>query len=597
MLLKWFRFLDRQHLCNFINTSADSQYGNYRRIIDTMYTELELNKILSELRRLPAETEWVEFKAARHGFGENDLGEYFSALSNEANLRRKPHAWIVLGVGNHLSRKVVGTNWHRGNRATLDELKHKVAIGTNGHTFTEIYELILSEGRVLMFSIPPAPSGIPTPWKGHYFGRDGESKVALSISKLEEIRSQASQFDWSAEICPEATIDDLDNEALSVARDKFIRELGGRDLGDVPDQWDFSTFLNKARLTRNGKITRAALLILGKQEASHHLSPYPAQITWKLSAEEEAYEHFGPPFLMAIEKVFKRIRNVKFRIQAFHRLLPDEIDKYDSKIVLEALNNCIAHQDYMQNARIIVTEKADRLVLQNRGGFFDGSVEDYILRERTPERYRNTFLVQAMVNLNMIDTLGMGIRRMFQQQRERYLPMPEYDLSNTDRVVLSIFGRQIDENYGRILMERKDLNLEEIVALDRVQKSQTIGKEVAKRLRDKGLVTGRYPRIFFAADVARVVDTPADYTKHRAFDKQYYKDLVINFLRQHREARPQDFQRLLFDKLSDLYTESQRKAKIRNLLQEMAREGKIINTGGRGNQAKWVLSDNRNGGD
>ena len=442
-----------------------------------------------------------------------------------------------------------------------------------------------------------APCGIPTPWKGHYFGRDGESKVALSISKLEEIRRQASHFDWSAEICPQATVDDLDGEALSVARNNFIRKLGGRNLLDGLDQWDLSTLLGKARLTRNGKITRAALLLLGKPEASHHLSPNPAQITWKLSTEEEAYEHFGPPFLLAIEKVFNRIRNVKFRIQAFHRLLPDEIDKYDSRIVLEALNNCIAHQDYAQNARIIVTEKADRLMLQNRGGFFDGSVEDYILRERTPERYRNTFLVQAMVNLNMIDTLGMGIRRMFQQQRERYLPMPEYDLSNRDRVILSIYGRQIDENYGRILMERKDLSLEEIVALDRVQKSQTIGKDVAKRLRVKRLVTGRYPRIFLAADVARVVEKPADYTKHRAFDKQYYKDLVINFLRQHKKARPQDFQRLLFDKLSDLYTESQRKAKIRNLLQEMVGEGSIVNTGGRGNTAKWVLSDDRSAGD
>lgn len=470
-------------------------------------------------------------------------------------------------------------------------------MGTNGHTFTEIYDLTLPEGRVLMFCIPPAPSGIPTPWKGHYFGRDGESKVALSISKLESIRGQASQLDWSAEICPDATIDDLDGEALTVARDKFSRKLGRRNLGNDTDQWDLATFLNKARLTRNGKITRTALLLLGKQESSHHIIPHPAQITWKLSAGEEAYEHFGPPFLLAIEKVFSRIRNVKFRIQAFHRLLPDEIDKYDSRIVLEALNNCIAHQDYIQNARIIVTEKADRLILQNRGGFYDGSVEDYILRERTPERYRNTFLVQAMVNLNMIDTLGMGIRRMFLQQRERYLPMPEFDLSNKDRVVLSIYGRQIDENYGRILMERKDLSLEEIVALDRVQKSQSIGKEVNRRLRNKGLVTGRYPRIFFAADVSRAVDAPADYTKHRAFDKQYYKDLVIKFLRQHRQARPQDFHRLLFDKLSDLYTESQRKAKIRNLLQEMAREGKIINAGGRGKTARWALSDHGNGGD
>jgi len=562
-----------------------------------MFTDEELKKKLAELRRLPAETEWVEFKLARHGFGENDLGEYFSALSNEANLRKKPHAWLILGVENQPPRTIAGTNWHRGNRASLDELKHRVAIGANGHTFTEIYELTFPEGRVLMFCIPPAPAGIPTPWKGHYYGRDGESKVALSIFRLEEIRGQASQFDWSADICPKATIDDIDEEALSVAREKFRRKLRGRNREDEFEQWDLATLLSKARLTRNKKMTRTALLLLGKQESAHHLNPHPAQITWKLSAEEEAYEHFGPPFLLAIEKVFRRIRNVKFRIQAFHRLLPDEIDKYDSKIVLEALNNCIAHQDYIQNARIIVTEKADRLILQNRGCFFDGSVEDYVLRERTPERYRNTFLVQAMVNLNMIDTLGMGIRRMFQQQRERYLPMPEYDLGETDRVIMTIYGRQIDENYGRILMERKDLSLEEIVALDRIQKSQPIDREVAKRLRDKRLVAGRYPRLYLAADVARVTNSPADYTKHRAFDKQYYKDLVLTFLRQHREARPQDFQRLLLDKLSDLYSEDQRKAKVRNLLQEMAKEESIINVGARGNQAKWVLFKDNNGVD
>lgn len=554
-----------------------------------MHTEQELIKILLELRNLPAETEWVEFKAARNGFTEKDLGEYVSALSNEANFRKKPHGWIVMGVENNPPRAIVGTKWHKDNRATLDELKHKIAAGTNGLTFTEIYELFLSEGRVLMFCVPPAPIGIPTPWKGHYYGRDGESKVALSISKLEAIRSQTLQIDWSAEICPDATLKDLDWDALSVARNKFNQKVVGKNLGADPDHWDLSTFLDKARLTRNGQITRSAILLLGKEESSHHLNPHPAQITWKLSAEEEAYEHFGPPFLLAIENVFKRIRNVKFRIQAFHRLLPDEIDKYDPKIILEALNNCIAHQDYFQNSRIIVTEKTDRLILHNRGGFYDGSLDDYILRERTPERYRNTFLVQAMVNLNMIDTLGMGIRRMFQKQRERYLPMPEYDLSQNDQVTMSIYGRQIDENYGRILMERHDLALSEIVALDQVQKSKLIGKDDARKLREKGLVSGRYPRIYLSADVSRIVDNPADYTKHKAFDKKYYKDLIIEFLNQHQEARPQDFQRLLFDKLSDLLTANQKKIKIHNILQEMVREGAIMNTGGRGNNAKWMV--------
>jgi len=555
-----------------------------------VFTEEELEVKLQDMRHLPAETEWVEFKKARNNFNEALLGEYFSALSNEANLKKKPHGWLILGVEDLPPHNIVGTNWHRGNRASLDELKQKVAVGTSGHTFTEIYELLLPEARVLMFCIPPAPAGIPTSWKGHYYGRNGESKSALSISELEEIRGQASQFDWTAEICSESTLSDLDPEALEVARSKFTHKRSNRDLAEDIERWDLHTFLDKARLTRNGKITRAALLLLGREESVHHLSPHPAQITWRLSTEEEAYEHFGPPFLLAIEKVFRRIRNVKFRIQAFNRLLPDEIEKYDAKIVLEALNNCIAHQDYGQNSRIIVTEKTDRLILQSRGNFFDGSVEDYVLHERTPERYRNTFLAQAMVNLDMIDTMGMGIRRIFQQQRQRHLPMPEYDLSEVDRVVMTIYGRQINENYGRILMERKDLNLAEIIALDRVQKSQMIEKEAARLLRHKGLVVGRYPKLYLAAEVAKAIDTLVDFTKHEAFDKQYYKDLVIKFLREKAEGSPQEIQRLLLEKLSDLLTENQRKAKIRNLLQEMAREGSICNAGARGNQAKWVLS-------
>lgn len=554
-----------------------------------MYSQDELRHKLFEMIQLPAETEWLEFKKAQHGFSDNDLGEYFSALSNEANIKKQPHAWLVLGVTDSVPRQIVSTHWHRGNRATLDELKHKISVGASGHTFAEIYELLLPEGRVLMFCIPPAPAGMPTPWKGHYYGRDGESKVALSISKLEAIRGQATQYDWSAEICPHASPADLDEKALAVAKEKFLKKLGTRNDIEEAVDWSIETFLEKARLTRNGKITRAAILLLGKQESSHHLSPHPAQITWRLSAGEEAYQHFGPPFLLAIEKVFACIRNVKFRIQASNKLLPDEIDKYDSQIVLEALNNCIAHQDYTKNARIIVTEKIDSLILQNRGNFFDGSVADYVLRERTPERYRNIFLAQAMVNLDMIDAMGMGIRRIFIQQMKRYLPMPEYDLSENDRVIMTIYGRQIDENYGKILMEREDLSLHEIVALDRVQKGQNIDKETARRLRNNKLITGRYPKVYLVAKIAGAVDSKVDYTKHRAFDKQYYKDFVLNFLRQHGEASPQDLQRLLLDKFSDLYTASQRKAKIRNLLQEMSKEQSIKNTGARGAQAKWIL--------
>jgi ATP-dependent DNA helicase RecG len=551
-------------------------------------TDREIKRTFDDLMALPSETEWVEFKEAKSSVPFNDLGCYFSALSNEANLKRHPCGWHVLGVTDKPPRSISGTSYRR-DRPSLDKLKHEIAQQTNGLTYQEIYELQTDRGRVLLLQIPRAPAGIPTSWKGHYFGRDGESLGPLSIQELELIRGQVADADWSAEVCAEASLDELDETAVEVARQKFANKHV--NIGEDITRWSVARFLDKAKLTRGEKLTRAAILLLGKQESAHHVSPHPAQITWRLAAEEDAYEHFGPPFLTTIETVFQRIRNTRFRLQPFNRLVPVELTKYDSRTVLEAINNCIAHQDYAQNARIILTERTDRIVLQNIGGFYDGLVEDYVLHERTPERYRNPFLAQAMVNLNMIDTMGMGIRRMFLEQRKRFFPLPEYEFPDANHVVMTIFGKLIDENYSRVLIEKQDLELSEVITLDQIQKRRPADRRQVSDLRKKGLIEGRYPNVYVAAQIAKATEQEADYTKHRAFDKQYYKDLVLAFLDQHGEASPGDIQRLLMDKLSDLLNEEQNKNKIRNIVQEMSRKGQIRNTGHTGKGARWVRND------
>ena len=553
-----------------------------------MFTLDQLREMLSEFRQMPSETEWLEFKEAKTSFSFDELGRYFSALSNESNLKHKQSGWLIFGVKDKPPRAIVGTHYRR-DRSSLENLKHEVAQQTNGITFQEIYELNLPEGRVIMFQVPSAPAGIPTSWKRHFFGRDGESLAPLSIHELETIRNLVGHVDWSAELCPQATFSDLDVEALRVAREKFLAKHRQARFGEDIEAWDTPTFLEKAKLTRNGQLTRTAILLLGKPEAAHHLNPHPAQITWRLDTEEEAYEHFGPPFLLSVEEIFRRIRNIKFRIQPFNQLIPVELTKYDAKILLEALNNCIAHQDYSLNARIIVTEKVDRLILRNVGGFYDGTVEDYVLRERTPERYRNPFLTQAMVSLNMIDTMGLGIRRMFLEQRKRFFPLPEYDLTEPTHVQMTIYGKLIDENYSRILMEEQDLSLAEVILLDRIQKNQSVDRPLATELRKRKLVEGRYPNLYISATVARTTGQKAEYTRHRAFDNQYYKDLIIRFIEQHKQGSSEDFRILLLDKLSDTLTDRQKRDKVRNLLQELVREGRIVNRGSRGLGALWEL--------
>jgi ATP-dependent DNA helicase RecG len=554
-------------------------------------TQNELKKILQELRKLPAETEWIEFKAAARNFNFNDIGKYFSALSNEANLKSKECGWLIFGVKDK-TREISGTQY-RPNRKYLDGLKKEIADKTTKRiSFIEIYELKFPEGRVIMFQIPAAPQGIPVAWEGHYYGRDGESLSALNIQELEQIRNQAKRTDWSAYIVEEATINDLMPEAIIKARDEYKKKHSG--LASEVDKWDDVTFLNKAKITIQGKITRAAIILLGKPESEHFISPSVARITWVLrSADnvEKDYEHFPPPFILNVDAVLGKIRNLKYRYLPNNTLFPVEITQYESYVIREALHNCIAHQDYELRSKIVIVECPDELTFTNAGSFIPGTVESVIEQGAPPIYYRNQFLTTAMVNLNMIDTIGGGIKKMFLLQSRRFFPLPSYKLDKTEEVSVKIIGKVIDENYTKLLMENTDLDIKTIISLDRVQKKEKLDRQEYKKLKKQGLVEGRYPSIFVSPRIAIITEDKTRYIRHRAFDKKYYKEMVIELIKKFDSANRKDIDDLLWSKLSDMLTEKQKKQRINNLLYEMAHKDKRIKNEGSDRQPKWVLTE------
>lgn len=539
------------------------------------------------------EGECVEFKEANDNFSTSDIGKYFSALANEANLRRLPAGWLVFGVSNR--RQMVGTTY-RPDIARLQSLKHQIAQDTDPNTsFREIHELVTSDGhRVLLFEIPAAPRGIPIAWKGHFYARDGESLTALSLTKQDEIRAQSLGDDWSAAFCPQATLSDLDTAALAKARDVFISKYGERIPEATIRGWDDMTFLEKTTLSAGGRIKRACLLLLGKPESVHHLTPAVAELSWKLEGPELAYEHFGPPFLLSTSLLYQRIRNIRLTLLPPGQMIPLELAKYDQRIVLEALHNCIAHQDYTRCERVLVVERPTELLFQNAGSFFDGTPQDYVLTNRTPTRYRNRALAQAMVHLRMIDTMGFGIRDvMFKGQARRFFPLPDFDVSDPTHVMLRLQGRFIDENYSRALLSHDDLPWPEVLALDAIQKGLEPDDEALQALRRKGLIEGRRPALHVAASVAAATGDTAEYIRHRAFDDAYYCDLILEYLRKFGQGTRADFRRLIVDKISDVLNEEQKEHKVNTLLQRLRRQGKIASEG-RTSAGVWRLSKGSN---
>lgn len=550
-------------------------------------TSSELQQKLEALLQLGRETEWVEWKSAQNSFDFDDLGKYFSALSNEANLKGQDVGWLLFGVDNR--GKVVGTNYRR-DRSKLDSLKQGVAEQTNGITFREIHELSHPNGRVILFEIPLALKGIPTSWKGHFYGRNGESIVGLSLQKIETIRSQAISEDWSAKVVAEATVDDLDPEAIARAKKEYANKFP--HLNTEFAQWDDDTFLSKVRFTRSGQLTRAALLLLGRPESSHRLAPAVARITWKLigeSGQQLDYHHFDPPLILQTDRVYDKIRNLTLRELPDGTLFPREMLKYDPYLIRESLHNCIAHQDYLLQGRVTVLERPDAVMFTNLGSFAPGSVEQVIAMDAPPERYRNQLLAQIMTDIGMIDTIGSGIKRMFTLQKERTLPLPDYDLSSFDRVQLTIYGKILDANYSRMLLRNPSLSLKTVIALDRVQKGYQISNEESKTLRADKLIEGRKPNYYVAAKVAALTGGKVQYTKNRAFDKQYYQDMIIQFISQHQQASRRDLDELLLDKLPEYMGQKQRRTKVSNLINELANKlGQIENKGSR-RKPVWIV--------
>ncbi|MBN1577363.1 MAG: putative DNA binding domain-containing protein [Chitinispirillaceae bacterium] len=550
--------------------------------------ETQLLKKLDELRALPHETEWLEFKEAKNNYDFKKLGKYFSAISNEANLNKISAGWFIFGVADK-TREVCGTNY-RTRLADLDSLKHEIAGQTGGITFRNIFVLNHPEGRVVIFEIPPAPRGMPVAFLGHYYGRDGESLTALKLNEIEFIRRQTQNEDWSAGICETATIGDFEPSAILKARDNFAKKVPDR--AQEMQDWDDITFLNKARLTVQGKITRTALLLLGREESEHFLSPGIAKISWFLKGgnnQEKDYTHFGPPFLINIEKVYRKIRNLHYRYLLDNTLFPTEVLTYEPYVIREALNNCIAHQDYFLRGRIQVVESPENLLFTNVGTFLPGSVDAVIEQDSPQEYYRNHFLAQAMVNLNLIDTQGGGIKRMFSLQMHRYFPLPDYDLTEPNKVKVKIIGKVIDENYTRVLMQKTNLNMQTVILLDRVQKKVGISNDDAKKLKKELLIEGRYPNVYVSAKVASVTGKRAEYIRNRPFDDNHFKKMVIEYLRQFNTGTKQDFDNLLMEKLSDVLDDKQKKNKIRNMLHYMAKIDKNITTTQKGRYAKWTL--------
>lgn len=276
----------------------------------------------------------------------------------------------------------------------------------------------------------------------------------------------------------------------------------------------------------------------------------------------------------------------------FHlSLFPKETQQYDTWLLRELLNNCIAHSNYQLGGRIYINECEESINITNPGDFLPQTIEAVLQTTYSPPFYRNQLLTDSMVNFHMIETAASGIKRVYRIQKKKYFPMPDYNFSTANQVSVTVYGKVMNEQYTYILYEHPELDLETVYLLDQVQKGngQNLSRAAVAHLRKYHLVEGRANHLYLSAEVAKSVEDEAQYIRNRAFDDKYYQDMIVDYLKKFGKAQRKDFRKLLMDKFPDVLTEAQKERKILTLLSALKRQGKIETDSSNQQRCHWVL--------
>ena len=480
-----------------------------------------------------ARCEWKEFKNLKNSFCGNEKDDVISYVSAIANMEGGD---LVIGVHDK-TLEIVGTDTYNYDRqkAILRLTERCVNLSTEG---LDIDEFITDDTnrKVWVIHIPKHLPKRPVFAHNKAWQRIEDSLVEMTTERMSAILDEPifNNTDWSAQIVPDATIDDLDEVAIAKAR-KMFKKVHSRIPEAEVNAWSVETFLSKCGIMKNGGITRAAIILLGKYESAFKLRPAVVQVTWTRRDDKQDvvdYEHFTVPFILTVDEILSKIENLTMREMPGGTLFPDTMKQYDDYTIREALHNCIAHQDYTMQQRINFVENPTYLYYSNAGSFIPGTLENALTNEEPQAYFRNECLCRAMVDFNMIDTVSRGIKKMFNEQWRRHFPMPDYEIDAKNRKVsVRIYGNEINKQYTNLLKTNDSLTLWDCISLDAVQKGRTIHEDVAQNLLNRGLIEGEAPNYTISLGIAKATNQLQGYTKQKGLDKEKMKQMILQYLK------------------------------------------------------------------
>ncbi len=469
------------------------------------------------------EDEHLEFKEANNRFDFESLVKYCVAIANEGGGK------IILGVTDRRPRRVCGSK-------AFDQLdRTKSGITERLRLRIDADELVHADGRVIIFHIPSRPIGMPIQYNGAYWMRSGEELVAMTPDQLQRIFAEAGP-DFSAQICPEASVDDLDPQAIAEFRRRWSLQSKNSSLTQISTE----QLLSDAELAGKRGVTYAALILLGRGSAlARHLARSEVVFEYRSSESSIAANqrvNYRSGFLLYYDQLWETI-NLRNDVQPFQDgLVMSNIPTFSEGSVREAILNAVSHRDYRFEGSVFIRQFPRRIEITSPGGFPLGITPRNIIDRHLP---RNRRIAEAFEKLDFVERSGQGANRMFEESIRQSKPLPDFTKSDDYQVSLTLDGTVRDPSFLRFLAAIGEENTATFTTHDWLVLGLVAhGDKLRKELRDRlprlvelGIIERTGPRRYMPAHrFFAFVGDKAAYTRRRGLDRGHNLQLLQRHL-------------------------------------------------------------------
>jgi len=514
------------------------------------------------------EGEQLEFKEAKANFHFETLAKYCAALANEGGGK------MIFGVTDRRPRRVVGSTAFEEPGRTVAGLVNRLGIQVRSEEFHH------PNGRVLVFHVPARPVGVPIQYDGVFWSRSGDELRPLSQDRLRRV-FQESGPDFSAELHPDAGIDDLDPALIERFREMWMRKSGNAALAGVSPR----QLLEDAELLVGDRITHAALVLFGTRPAMGRRLAH-AEVVFEYRSSESSIPfqqriEFRSGFLGYLDELWNTINLRNEVLQYREGFFVGDIPAFNEAVVREALLNALAHRDYRLPGSIFVRQFPRRLEIVSPGGFPPGINAGNMLWRQSP---RNRRIADACAKCGLVERSGQGANRMFEESIKEGKPRPDFTGTDDYQVEVTLRGEIQNPAFlgflQKIGAERlATFGTRDILILDAVQREEPLPDDLKDRLPhllDEGIIErigrGRGVRFILSRKFHSFLGQHGAYTRRKGLDRETNKALLCKHIEENREAGS------AFRDLEQVLPALSRN-QVQKLLQELKADGRIRLTG------------------